>query len=993
MKLTACFISKKHNSTIVKAIFICYMIISLFAIKNSNSLIQKQKNGKTLSKNTLNQNVLNKSKNANHLSASVKHESHYKTDSLSSQETQSSIKSALSNADLEKLEDGKIEGTNNAVSNTSILDDSKEIEDDGVIFTGHGQFVGAVDGEDGFVDGVNGLNPDGDSYQYVDPEDEEGDQEEDGEEVKSEDDEEEFEEVEMEIPTEELADEGGDYVDEPEEEEEEIIEVEENNQNLLSIFDSLGALLPYTLPSQKLQGETINEIISDLTTEIVNQRIPQKSSNEDNYLDGKIVVNVDEKIETINNSQKDVESSRVLLRILNLIKKSNELNQNNIHTNELKNIGLIHLDSKIDCLFESSCDMRHLFAAQTRKLLNKGQMIRKLQEDGDVQEEQPAQEDAEKEAFDWKSKLFGFISFVSNQMKNKNTEESQERRALYLNSEIHNNRSLEDDQEQEEDGSTVNEKSPWQNISDFFSNSKNQISNFFSNLTNKKKEEERSERLLSNKLLTTKRLTEDTNAESDETEHNSEPIEIIIHKIENDYKSLVSELYPGFTDNDLKSTTHKYIKNLKKNLLLLRMKGMKGIKMSTQLLDKLRNHLDSNEISEESIDKYLQDLGNSWNLMAEQNINSSSSDKLKSMAKSVQKLRSKLMANMPEDHSLTGRMESFLNTLELKMKDYSSYLKSESNQAEMKSSVKESITNIIDESINSDKSKNNTIYTLNTIKKALNTKLFKSLNKDNLNYILNNAVENSIQDIDLLNNLKKDSKFYYEKKDLKNISERIKYVVNKLNEDKKKMGVVLQTGILENLLKGMENVVLDMETRENKLDLNAVKNSLSNNLYDAAKAVKDEKVKSEMDNMLTDYIDYSVINKELDLTGVRQSNIYEFLTNDINIDQEVLPTRILFSKANLKFNSVPLSHQEQKSVKLIRALLKEWTLHYNDHQRVKDTFQRVLGILTGNSITNFKLIDKNFKSKSLEKKVETINRNLYEKVKRKLQSDYANKSA
>lgn len=773
-----------------------------------------------------------------------------------------------------------------------------------------------------------------------------------------------FEDVDMEIPTEELANEGENLLDE----EDLIQDTESDSQstgkeesadsNLTLVVDSFTELMPNVIPSIEFKGSIINDIISDLVYNIVETRVEEHPKLRTKQVEGEIPKGVSEQ-EFSGEAGKDTDQGEVksaLVRVLQLVKESNQLREQNSNLNIYKNAHMLHMPMLMKCLMRDSCSVQRKLTSLYTRLFNANRAFRKLvAKRGDAGIRQ--------------RRALSFRKYLqSHEFTLTRKTHSGTQRALSLEQNL-------DLESKENKVAKLDRIDKIVNaITAFFSAKKRALARRLEgdeHVTEKsqpkKGEPEGSEPskpgmtsdlwgkvrgFFSNLWLRDKRRLE----EEDEDPIQDDPIEIVVGNFENEYKKLLSKLEKGFTNEDLKHVTNNYIKLLKIKLIRGMRTGDSVINASTSVLDALRDHLNDNEISMENMDSYLEKVRKIWKDAAEDSINPETSAELKAMVESSRDFQKKVSDKIPEDNALSKRFKSFMSKYQFKLREYGKYLETEENRDKMKQQLNESIDQLIDATEHEKVDKTNVTSLLNDLKNDVNSSLFKSLNEKNLRFILHNAVAAAIQDLDSLENPEKSSNFLFTKSELGDFTNRVIGIIKDLNQDKKKQGVQLHTGVLQKVLASGEDLLDKMGSESKKVDLVKLSKAVLNNIRSANKALEDEEVKAELGELISDYIDYKRIRDEFDVSGIKRSKTYNFLTKDIHVTKSDLPTRLLIqlNQSQLK-QAAFLNHEARVVLDFVRKLLVDWEMHHNQAGLETRRLKEIYMILSGKSLRNFKL--------------------------------------
>lgn len=864
--------------------------------------------------------------------------------------------------------------------------ESLEIADDGKYYEWNG-----IDEKEDLKSEYNELEipeeeeTEGDKTEAQEEEEEEAEEEEEEEEPRDpdEDSRSEFSDVDMEMPTEELANEGENLVEDLRIKEEEDNndagdqEDEEENDNqdsdLTSIAEGFNELMPNVVPSLEFNGDIINQIISDLVYNIVEKRVEEnpktkeqreEEEHEKDLSDQEreeevelVKVNVEEPY------QEDYEGevSDDLLRILRLVKDSADLKMSRANVNVTKNAHLLYLPILMKCAMSSSCHMeRKLSSLYTRlykenlefnklidqqigngrKLLENpkthlfsfkeyqdSHKFRVLEGDEAAQDappstdtETPAASGEKEENGIKKLALFIIQYFVQN-------KENQARRLRDLS---------EEESKAEAPASKDDLDTPSEEGSESKWNVIQNLRNWWASFNKSNSEESR--------IL----------EEAEEIE--DDPIEIIVQKFESDYKGLLGKLNSGFTNEELRDVTNDYIKMMKINLLKNQRVGDEIIEESTAKLDALRDHLNSNEITVGNMENYLEEVRTIWREGAEDSINPGTSAKLNAMADSALDFENRMRMKIPPENALNKKFKSFMDKYRFKLREYGKFLETEENQKKMKEQLEESIDELIDQTKNKHVNKTNVASLLNDLKNDVNSRLFKSLNEKNLKYILHNTVSSAIMDLERLENPEKSSNFLFTKNELGDFTRRVIKIMQELNKDKKRLGIQLHTGILKKILASGEDILDKMGTEQKKIDLVRLSKAVLDNVRAANKALEDDEVKQDLSNLITDYINYPKVREEFDMTGVKATKTYDFLTKDILNVKSNMPTRLLRSlNRNTLKNAHKIDKESKVVIKFLRRLLTQWASKKYSSWEQKDRFQQAFRVLSGNSLENFKI--------------------------------------
>jgi hypothetical protein len=774
-----------------------------------------------------------------------------------------------------------------------------------------------------------------------------------------------FDDVDMEVPTEELANEGENLLEEirikEEEKNEEKEEEEDKPSDLVSVVDSFSELMPNMIPSLEFRGSIINDIISDLVYDIVENRVeenPKTKEERQKEEEEKMKENqlaeqeFESEVKDAESLDKESEENKInaeksILRILQLVKDSNSMRDKNINVNMYKNAHLLEMPMFMNCMLNKTCSFERKLSSFYTRLYNQNKsfihLMKKRERKGMKSEKAISFREYQDSH---KLRLLKNRSDIRFKPKNKEKE-------LYLQRRSNKDKKLDginklvtlitdyfrSNKEDEErkltekaETSTTSEPEPEKEES-LWSRFKNWWGNLF-------KSDEEKRRLL----------------EGEEEEIKDDPIEIIIGKFENDYKQLLSKLKAGFTNEDLRLVTNEYIKTLKTNLIKDMRVADKVIDVSTKKLDALRDHLNSNEITVENMGNYLEDVRKIWKDKAEDSINPETSAKLNALSDSATDFENRISKKIPQKNALAKQFKKFMSKYKFKLKEYGKFLETGENRDKMKEQLNDSIDELIDQTKNKNVDKTNVASLLNDLKNDVNSKLFKSLNEKNLRFILHNAVGASIQDLESVENPEKSSNFLFTKPELGDFTRRIINIMKELNKDKQKLGVQLHTGILQKILASGEDLMDKMESEEKKVDLVKLSKAVFNNIKAANLALEDDEVKDELKNLITDYIDYNKIRNEFDLSGLKRTKTYEFLTKDIHVTKSDLPTRLLYSlnKNQLK-QAYHLNSEARTVLRFVRKLILLWKKNENNPRKLKESVETIYRILSGNSYENFKL--------------------------------------
>ena len=164
-----------------------------------------------------------------------------------------------------------------------------------------------------------------------------------------------------------------------------------NEYGFISITNSFSMVFPKFNPSNESNNDSVNMIIKDMVNDIV-EKAP-----------------VDEK---------EKEEKEDLLRILKVIRNSNQLNNTNIHTGQNKNSNLFHMQQIMKCMMSDLCQLPRILSTIEKKLkmkthkfdlMNMAQDAMEGSKADDTEETSEANADANQEQED-------NIGFLSNPM-------------------------------------------------------------------------------------------------------------------------------------------------------------------------------------------------------------------------------------------------------------------------------------------------------------------------------------------------------------------------------------------------------------------------------------------------------------------------------------------------------------------------------------------------------------------------------------------------
>ena len=417
----------------------------------------------------------------------------------------------------------------------------------------------------------------------------------------------------------------------------------------------------------------------------------------------------------------------------------------------------------------------------------------------------------------------------------------------------------------------------------------------------------------------------------------------------------------GFTNDQVKTVTGEYLQFLKDQLLDVESEQDGWIEDSTTQLDNLRDNLNAGDINVETYDGYMENLRTSWKAKADQEINLDSASRLNALADSIDDYKVRLSKKIPSTNALNLKIQDFLSTYKNKVVEVANYLgESDDNVETLKTEVKDQIDKIVDDNKEFGKDKEDeAIAGLNQMKKLANTTLFKSLNEDNLKFILHSAVADGIEDVDRLEDPSKPSNFIFERDEMKAFALRVIGMVKSMTENGEKISWNMRTKEAQKMLDGGSEMVQASSQDGKNLNLERMQDKLID-LNEAAKvAIESQDVKTKLTDLVNDTVKYEKINAEFDTSGVKNTELYDFLTKEINETTLSTPARILHSlnKSELKAAG-KLSRKDRDTLKFIRALLQEWENSSHNSKLSSQKMRSALQVLTGASSRNLKLSHK-----------------------------------
>ena len=815
----------------------------------------------------------------------------------------------------------------------------------------------------------------------------------------------------MEVPTEELANEGAD------------LQITLKNTSLISIANTFGSLMPYFIPDNVSMNKSINQIISGMVKKLVKKRIEeagQKTGSKSSTPKRRLIQTKDERM--------------LLVQILKMLQTGRTLQNFHINTSIEKNNNLVHMQSNVACIMDLNCDLRELVKNQNLRTLKQKQILRTLASKTTKQEEK------ENPAGTKPKKSPGFFIYIYElvwKKKDKNSpkgaKEAKVGRALNVQ-ELDRMLKLGDADHNNKTPINAEQKSPLQSIKSIYEKIKNFFINLFQDSSSKKtttsssqsnKTDTKKRRILEDSSKTPKSSDKPTSktpspkkskdssdkekkkkhknkgeveikgkfgfffkvklkmknffkdlfkmeksenskdrkleipmddVKVSETKYKNVPIEIVMSSFDKDFNEILKALGDNYTTLNVETQILNYIRLLKITILQLGLKGSQLIEISTTILSKIQNSLNSTEIDSKTISKYLKDLGESWKKGINKSINPKEVWYLKELSNSVRKFDQTVLSKIPNKNPLNTRVGNLLETLQLKMLEYSKYMETKDGRDNLKSEVTSSINKIIKDSVYSDEKKNRTITVLNVLKNDMNSRLFRSFNKQNLNYILQNVIQNMIKEVDFLKDPQNPSNLLLNKDQFKKLVDKVIKVKAELKANANKNGLFLETLVLQKISSSMEMILNDMGTKDKKIDLVYMMKAIGYNLESAKMTLQNPEVKAELNSILDDKLNYAILNKLVNFSGVLRTDVYSFLTKDILIDQSLLPTRLLtqLNKSQL-LKANQLNSGDVESLELIRRLLSEWHLNQNNQEYVRALFSRTLEVLQGISTEDRKL--------------------------------------
>ena len=440
-----------------------------------------------------------------------------------------------------------------------------------------------------------------------------------------------------------------------------------------------------------------------------------------------------------------------------------------------------------------------------------------------------------------------------------------------------------------------------------------------------------------------------------------DPLEILISRISEDYGGLVKKLDYGFTNDQVKSVTGEYLDFLKDELLDVETEQTGWIEDVTSELDDLRENLNQDDITVDNFDGYMERLRSSWKAKADEEVNLETASKLTTLAGTIDDYKKKLNEKVPQSNALNPKIQDFLDTYKKKVVEVADFLeKDPKNVDKLKDELKDSVDKIVDDNKQYGKDKEeDAVKALNKVKSTLNTTLFKSLNKDNLKYILNSVVSKGIEDIDSMKDPNKESNFVLDRDDMKDFSLRVINMLKDMTNNEEKISWNVRTKEAQKLLDGGKELVEASSSDDKVIDLEQMEDKLASLNKAAGVAIGSEEVQTKLADLVNDTVNYQKLNQNFDLSGVKNTELYSFLTKDINETELSTPSRILHSLNKMQLaNSANLSTADNDTFRFIRRLLQRW----NDlsdrpadaRRMLKETFR----VMTGTSTRNLKLTHK-----------------------------------
>ena len=462
----------------------------------------------------------------------------------------------------------------------------------------------------------------------------------------------------------------------------------------------------------------------------------------------------------------------------------------------------------------------------------------------------------------------------------------------------------------------------------------------------------------------------------------NDPIEILMSRISKDYGGLVKKLNFGFTNDQVKEVTGDYLQFLKDELQGIETEQNGWIEDSTSQLDDLRNNLNEGEISVDNYDQYMENLRTSWKAKADEEVNLESASKLNALADSIEDYKTRLNEKIPTNNALNAKVNSFLDAYKGKIIEVAGFLNEKpENVDELKNQLKKSVDKIVDDNKEFGKDKKEeAVEGFNKIKALLNTTLFKSLNEDNLKYILHSVVAGGSKDVDRLKDPNKPSNFFLERKDMKEFSTRVSDMVKDMTANNEKVAWNMRTKEAQKVMDDGKTLVKASSDGSKVINLESIENKLKDINNATTKAIEDKEIKTKLNDLITDSVNYDKINKSFDTSGAKNTELYNFLTNEITDTSLSTPSRILhaLNKEELKAAG-KLSRSDRDSLKFVRKLLAKWEEMQHEPEEVVKMMSNTFRVISGNSTRNLKFAHK-FDIASMVQEFKTIYGGLTKKV-------------
>jgi len=225
-----------------------------------------------------------------------------------------------------------------------------------------------------------------------------------------------------------------------------------------------------------------------------------------------------------------------------------------------------------------------------------------------------------------------------------------------------------------------------------------------------------------------------------------------------------------------------------------------------------------------------------------------------------------------------------------------------------------------------------------------------------LKYILNSVVTKGIEDVDTLKDPNKESNFFLDREDMKDYSMRVINMIKDMNNNEEKISWNVRTKEAQKMLDGGKEIIEASSSEDKMIDLEQMEDKIANLNKAAGLAIGSNEVKTKLTDLITDTVNYQKLNQNFDMSGVNNTEMYSFLTKDINETQLSTPTRLLHSLNKMQLaNNGGLSTNDKDTLRFVRRLLQKWDTLSNKPQEADRMLKQTFGVLTGSSTRNLKL--------------------------------------